>query len=542
MKLTSLMSKRGRSQVFSKKRIAKRMLTGGARKSYSKKGSSYNYSSNSGDSSLSGCYPFLKWGCLIFFAGPIIFVMLFDVIIGLNTDIIKDSYNINQDVNFRSEASAESEILRVLEKDETVKILDSLNNWFKIEGDEKLIGFVSKSYVNKSVTIKKEETDLFTYYILFIVILFILYKSYNTKCAYCGKRCLVFTKHHLKCSTNAREATLQIEREVENYFKRFDEENFVEVNEVYSDSEFSKIEKIAEDNYIDLYLTLSKSLDSKVDQFLEDGFLSVNEESFLGHFIEQFNLNQKSYIDSLKIKHKIVKASILRNVIEGNPMSSRINLDGNLPFKFLNKEFLIYVDQSVEYFEKRIKTTYKGGSDGVSIKIMKGVYYRKSSFRGTPVKTLNTVSVGSGTLALTNKHLYFASSNKNFRVRFDRIVTITPFEDGIGVQKDGVSSKPMTFKNVDGWFYYNFIKNADKIVERAVENNANSSETRTRKISQSVKDKVWNRDQGKCVECGSKEKLEFDHIIPFSKGGANTYRNIQLLCEKCNREKSNNIG
>ena len=61
-------------------------------------------------------------------------------------------------------------------------------------------------------------------------------------------------------------------------------------------------EKIAEDNHIDLYLTLTHSLDSKVDLFLEDGVLSINEESFLGHFIEQFNLNQKPYIDSLKIK------------------------------------------------------------------------------------------------------------------------------------------------------------------------------------------------------------------------------------------------
>ena len=59
---------------------------------------------------------------------------------------------------------------------------------------------------------------------------------------------------------------------------------------------------------------------------------------------------------------------------------------------------------------------------------------------------------------------------------------------------------------------------------------------------QNVKDKVWNRDSGKCVECGSKENLEFDHIIPVSKGGANTYRNIQLLCEHCNRSKSDNIG
>lgn len=61
-------------------------------------------------------------------------------------------------------------------------------------------------------------------------------------------------------------------------------------------------------------------------------------------------------------------------------------------------------------------------------------------------------------------------------------------------------------------------------------------------IPQDVQDAVWRRDGGKCVKCGSQEKLEFDHIIPFSKGGSNTVRNLQLLCEKCNREKSNNIG
>ena len=65
---------------------------------------------------------------------------------------------------------------------------------------------------------------------------------------------------------------------------------------------------------------------------------------------------------------------------------------------------------------------------------------------------------------------------------------------------------------------------------------------RSRRISQDVQDKVWNRDGGRCCECGSKENLEFDHIIPHSKGGANTYRNIQLLCQPCNRSKSDKIG
>lgn len=61
-------------------------------------------------------------------------------------------------------------------------------------------------------------------------------------------------------------------------------------------------------------------------------------------------------------------------------------------------------------------------------------------------------------------------------------------------------------------------------------------------IPQDIQDKVWIRDAGKCVSCGNNENLEFDHIIPFSKGGSNSYRNIQLLCEKCNRQKSNKIG
>lgn len=62
-----------------------------------------------------------------------------------------------------------------------------------------------------------------------------------------------------------------------------------------------------------------------------------------------------------------------------------------------------------------------------------------------------------------------------------------------------------------------------------------------RTIPQAVKNQVWTRDNGKCVICGSSERLEFDHIIPLAKGGANTYRNLQLLCEKCNRSKGARI-
>lgn len=64
----------------------------------------------------------------------------------------------------------------------------------------------------------------------------------------------------------------------------------------------------------------------------------------------------------------------------------------------------------------------------------------------------------------------------------------------------------------------------------------------TRVIPTSVKLAVWKRDDGKCVKCGSKTNLHFDHIIPYSRGGSSlVVENIQLLCAKHNLAKHNKI-
>lgn len=63
--------------------------------------------------------------------------------------------------------------------------------------------------------------------------------------------------------------------------------------------------------------------------------------------------------------------------------------------------------------------------------------------------------------------------------------------------------------------------------------------SQSRYISQHAKKIVFTRDGGKCQCCFSTVDLEFDHIIPFSCGGSSDASNIQLLCQPCNRSKSN---
>ena len=63
--------------------------------------------------------------------------------------------------------------------------------------------------------------------------------------------------------------------------------------------------------------------------------------------------------------------------------------------------------------------------------------------------------------------------------------------------------------------------------------------SQSRYISVTTKKIVFARDGGVCQCCGSSLNLEYDHIIPFSCGGDSKASNIQLLCQRCNRSKSN---
>ena len=64
----------------------------------------------------------------------------------------------------------------------------------------------------------------------------------------------------------------------------------------------------------------------------------------------------------------------------------------------------------------------------------------------------------------------------------------------------------------------------------------------TRIIPGWVKQQVYKRDKGKCVMCGAKDQLHFDHDLPYSRGGTGlTPANVRILCARHNLAKGARI-
>jgi hypothetical protein len=59
-----------------------------------------------------------------------------------------------------------------------------------------------------------------------------------------------------------------------------------------------------------------------------------------------------------------------------------------------------------------------------------------------------------------------------------------------------------------------------------------------RYVSRAVQLQVWNRDQGKCTNCGNQRNLNIDHIKPLALGGKSNSENLRLLCFHCNQRQA----
>lgn len=86
------------------------------------------------------------------------------------------------------------------------------------------------------------------------------------------------------------------------------------------------------------------------------------------------------------------------------------------------------------------------------------------------------------------------------------------------------------------------ITNKKGIIEYILSNHDTVKQLSLRQFSEAEKMHKYEEQHGECAHCHKHfeyNEMQGDHIVPWSKGGKTTLDNLQMLCCKCNAEKSN---
>lgn len=144
-----------------------------------------------------------------------------------------------------------------------------------------------------------------------------------------------------------------------------------------------------------------------------------------------------------------------------------------------------------------------------------------------------------------SKLLFF--SLNDYIVLENKIVNKTIYENTnsltLYVKADYISPKGQSYWCKDYEYSFSSILDFIKTVKQH-EEYMKSAKYQRSLLSDSLRYDVLKRDNFTCKICGASSKkdgvkLEVDHIFPVSKGGKTEMSNLQTLCERCNRGKSN---
>lgn len=165
--------------------------------------------------------------------------------------------------------------------------------------------------------------------------------------------------------------------------------------------------------------------------------------------------------------------------------------------------------------------------------------YAMQPFDEEETEDEKTVFVHEGEVFVTSERIIFKSIDHVLNIPFSGLVSIDLDGDELSILSKSKKASCVIVSD-DACILHAYIELALKMYHRQADV-LQSSGNKRKKIPQAVMSSVWQRCGGQCVECGQTHALEFDHIIPLSKGGSNSEKNLQILCRECNLKKHGRI-
>lgn len=284
-------------------------------------------------------------------------------------------------------------------------------------------------------------------------------------CIYCGKPAGIFRSRHKECQV-AEESRIEASRAlIELAESTLSKGALLALSGGMDVSELlTVIDAASGENGLSQSVVrkiLVSSWEAALNESLEDGVFDETEQGRLISYLEKLGITSDE-VNETGAFSRLVKGVVIRELLSGI-IPDRFNFTSPLPINLQKGEKIVWAFTNTAYLEDRVRRERVGGSQGVSVRIMKGLYYRAGAFKSIPVETTERKHIDTGTLFVTSKNLYFSSPAKSMRIPYEKIVSFDPYSDGIGIMRDALTAKPQIFITDDGWFTYNLVTNLAQI-------------------------------------------------------------------------------
>lgn len=201
----------------------------------------------------------------------------------------------------------------------------------------------------------------------------------------------------------------------------------------------------------DVYMSV---LNKAATNFMKNGYITDNEEKLILSYSSQLGISLNSlpiHLGNTDLE-KVSQALILKDLERGIlPQTSSA-----VPVLLGKGESVLWVYYNTTMLQEKTQREYIGRTGGFSLRVCKGVTYRTGQFKGKPIENTYLETVGTGSLIITNKHVYFHCNTASSKLPFTKIIGVTPYSDGIEFHKE---TKPYraVFQGFDSWFIMNVL-------------------------------------------------------------------------------------
>lgn len=263
------------------------------------------------------------------------------------------------------------------------------------------------------------------------------------------------------------------------YVKKCCEDNILHPQELNELNMLRLILVLSRNDADELLNTVASEIYKKYyDNALRDGVLENSEEEFIDNLQLNLRLGEDIAFKISKDSRKQLVDLHLNKVIEDGRISPdeweeltsiakniNVQIDKNsatkaqlekmklfwlienaeLPVKQVNislqknEQCYFYID--TEWLENRTVTKrINYGGPVLRVKIMKNIYYRAGSLEVQRITSDVLSTIDNGITYVTNKRLIFVGGKKNANIPLSKILSLTPYSDGVGIEKDSGKS------------------------------------------------------------------------------------------------------